>query len=239
IFLGLPDRAARSAILRVVLEGERLGGDVLIDRLAELTAGYSGSDLRQLCVAAAMRPESSAEAGEEAEPALGAVAAELAAVTAADEGVPEAVQVTEPGRTGPGSPGSSSSSSSSSSEGGRDSSMDGHHQENGTGAGASAGPRSEAASHSAASSSVAASLRLMPRLDSLLRQAERLASAPRSPKTDLRPIGMQDFEEALKEVGASVNPDSAVIQELNEWNAQYGTTGNKAGVQSKRLSYFT
>lgn len=84
-----------------------------------------------------------------------------------------------------------------------------------------------------------AHLHLVPRLDSLLRQAERIAAAPRNPKTDLRPVSMQDFEEALKEVGASVNPDSSVIQELNEWNAQFGTTGSKGGVRSKRLSYYT
>jgi len=50
---------------------------------------------------------------------------------------------------------------------------------------------------------------------------------------------MSDFEAALKEVGASVNPDSSVVSELNEWNQQYGTTGSKTGVQSRRLTYYT
>ncbi|KAL4425684.1 hypothetical protein ABPG75_009700 [Micractinium tetrahymenae] len=245
IFLGLPDRAARAAILRVVLEGERLGEDVSVDRLAELTSGYSGSDLKQLCVAAAMRPvrafleaESSSEAaaGEAAEEAAETV--ELVSADARVAGAPE------PAAPAPGSPMSSGGSGGDGADGHR---MNGatSHATAGTGgaeqppAAAITAAQSEAASGSAASSSAAATLRLVPRLGSLLRQAERIASVPRNPKTDLRPLCMKDFEEALKEVGASVNPDSAVIQELNEWNAQYGTTGSKAGVQSKRLSYYS
>lgn len=52
------------------------------------------------------------------------------------------------------------------------------------------------------------------------------------------PCPPQDFEEALKEVGPSVNPESSTIQQLNEWNAQFGTTGSK-GVQAKQLSYYS
>ena len=49
---------------------------------------------------------------------------------------------------------------------------------------------------------------------------------------------MQDFEEALKEVSASVIEDSAAVSQLNEWNAQYGTSGSK-GAHAKRLSYYS
>lgn len=240
IFLGLPDRAARAAILRVVLQGERLGGDVCIDRLAELTPGYSGSDLKQLCVAAAMRP---VRAFLEAEGSSGG-AAGGAAFADRKQAELEPAEVPEAAAPAP----DSTEGSIDGDRGASGGSGGGHQHTNGCGPAASVeqqraagsiGARSEAASGSATSSSPAASLRLVPRLDSLLRQAERLASAPRSLGADLRPILMEDFEGALKEVGASVNPDSAVIQELNEWNAQYGTTGNKTGVQSKRLSYYS
>jgi hypothetical protein len=124
--------------------------------------------------------------------------------------------------------------------------------------------------------SAAAALSLVPRLDSLLRQAQSIAAQPASPRADLRPISMQagvaaweglpaaacrwaagmrghcclldayltpapqqDFEEALREVGPSVDPDSRSVQELGEWNRQWGTGGSRSGLQDKRLSYFT
>ena len=71
----------------------------------------------------------------------------------------------------------------------------------------------------------------------LLQQAQRTATL--NTHVACSSLALQDFEESLKEVGASVNPDSSTIQELNEWNTQYGTTANKQGVHSKRLSYYT
>ncbi len=35
-----------------------------------------------------------------------------------------------------------------------------------------------------------------------------------------------------------MDAESHVIQELNEWNARFGTTGSKHGVENKRLSYY-
>ena len=49
---------------------------------------------------------------------------------------------------------------------------------------------------------------------------------------------MQDFEEAVREVTATVDPESSVIAELNEWNSRFGTIGSKRGVENKRLSYY-
>lgn len=50
----------------------------------------------------------------------------------------------------------------------------------------------------------------------------------------------QDFEESLREVGASVSPDSSAVQELSSWNDRFGTAGGKgARAFDKRLSYFT
>lgn len=54
ILVDLPLRADRAAILRLLLRGETLDGSVALDAYAERTAYYSGSDLKNVCVAAAM-----------------------------------------------------------------------------------------------------------------------------------------------------------------------------------------
>ena len=41
---------------QVLLANEQLNEDVSLTRIAERTGGFSGSDLRALCTAAAMRP---------------------------------------------------------------------------------------------------------------------------------------------------------------------------------------
>lgn len=53
--IGLPDREQRKAILKVILKGEDMREDVNIERLAMLTNGYSGSDLKELCREAALQ----------------------------------------------------------------------------------------------------------------------------------------------------------------------------------------
>jgi len=52
--LGLPDSRGRREILATVLRMEKVGEDVDIWRIAKLTDGFSGSDLRELCRAAAL-----------------------------------------------------------------------------------------------------------------------------------------------------------------------------------------
>ncbi|KAL2018629.1 hypothetical protein VTK56DRAFT_532 [Thermocarpiscus australiensis] len=54
ILVDLPLRPDREAILRVMLRDERLAPDVDLARLAAETELYSGSDLKNLCVSAAM-----------------------------------------------------------------------------------------------------------------------------------------------------------------------------------------
>lgn len=54
ILVDLPLAAEREAILRVMLREEHLAGDVDLAALARETELYSGSDLKNLCVAAAM-----------------------------------------------------------------------------------------------------------------------------------------------------------------------------------------
>ena len=52
----LPQKKTCCAALQVILESEAVGPDVDVETVAGATEGYSGSDLRQLCVTAAMRP---------------------------------------------------------------------------------------------------------------------------------------------------------------------------------------
>ncbi|XP_034926078.1 uncharacterized protein [Populus alba] len=56
LMVNLPDAANRAKILQVILAKEDLSPDVDFDAVASMTDGYSGSDLKNLCVAAAHRP---------------------------------------------------------------------------------------------------------------------------------------------------------------------------------------
>ncbi|MED6158677.1 hypothetical protein PIB30_034920 [Stylosanthes scabra] len=56
IYVDLPDAENRMKILRIFLAQESLDPNFEYDKLANLTEGYSGSDLKNLCVAAAYRP---------------------------------------------------------------------------------------------------------------------------------------------------------------------------------------
>ncbi|OIW05626.1 hypothetical protein TanjilG_23412 [Lupinus angustifolius] len=56
IYVDLPDAENRMKILRIVLAQENLVPSFEYDKLAKLTEGYSGSDLKNLCIAAAYRP---------------------------------------------------------------------------------------------------------------------------------------------------------------------------------------
>ncbi|KAL8538413.1 hypothetical protein ACS0TY_000423 [Phlomoides rotata] len=54
--VNLPDTPSRSMILKVILEGEDLAEDVDFDEIAQMTNGFSGNDLKNLCIAAAHCP---------------------------------------------------------------------------------------------------------------------------------------------------------------------------------------
>ncbi|XP_042414015.1 uncharacterized protein LOC122002771 isoform X1 [Zingiber officinale] len=56
LMVNLPDASNREKILRVILSKEELSQDVDLDILANMTDGYSGSDLKNLCVTAAHCP---------------------------------------------------------------------------------------------------------------------------------------------------------------------------------------
>lgn len=54
ITIGVPDRAGRLEILHIHSRGMPLAGDVNLDRLAEVTNGFVGADLKAVCREAAM-----------------------------------------------------------------------------------------------------------------------------------------------------------------------------------------
>ncbi|XP_014508990.1 uncharacterized protein LOC106768376 isoform X4 [Vigna radiata var. radiata] len=56
LMVNLPDAPNRAKILKVILAKEELSPDVDLDAVATMTDGYSGSDLKNLCVTAAHRP---------------------------------------------------------------------------------------------------------------------------------------------------------------------------------------
>ncbi|KAL1550246.1 hypothetical protein AAHA92_18238 [Salvia divinorum] len=56
LMVSLPDAQNREKILKVILASEELGPDVDLEAVAKITEGYSGSDLKNLCVAAAHYP---------------------------------------------------------------------------------------------------------------------------------------------------------------------------------------
>ncbi|KAJ0047699.1 hypothetical protein Pint_15686 [Pistacia integerrima] len=56
LMVNLPDAPNRAKILKVILAKEDLSPDVDFDAVASMTDGYSGSDLKNLCVTAAHRP---------------------------------------------------------------------------------------------------------------------------------------------------------------------------------------
>ncbi|KAM0884741.1 hypothetical protein ACQ4PT_030789 [Festuca glaucescens] len=56
IYVDLPDAQNRMKILKILLAKENIESEFGFDELANATEGYSGSDLKNLCIAAAYRP---------------------------------------------------------------------------------------------------------------------------------------------------------------------------------------
>lgn len=57
LHIGLPSPHARKQIFRIFLRDEKLDADADLDYLANITKGYSGSDIQSLCVQAALASE--------------------------------------------------------------------------------------------------------------------------------------------------------------------------------------
>lgn len=56
LLIDLPDQKNRLKILQVILKEEETSNDLDMEEIAGMTEGFSGSDLKNFCVAAAYRP---------------------------------------------------------------------------------------------------------------------------------------------------------------------------------------
>ena len=234
ILIPLPDRTARQEVLRVILAGERLAPDVSLARLAEETEGFSGSDLRQLCTQAAMRPvREFMEAEGKSSGSGGGAGSAVRAGGGAGAGSGEGggggsggeAEARGGGRGVLGPPGNASMVAEAAAAAAATASAaaralppgdEGTAPPGGEGAEGPSPPGSQAAKQPvqqpAQEQQQQQSLVLLPHLDSLLRQAERIAGGVGAHKAELRPVSAVDFEAARKEVTPSVDPDSATVQ---------------------------
>lgn len=229
-----------------------LGSDVSVDAIASATEGFSGSDLRQLCATAAMRPVrellaasgKSAAAGSTAKAGTAGSADQAApgVAAAAASGARAAVDAEGGSDNADAAPDAGSVAAGGGSDQPRDDSGGGSAAD-GTG---DAGGTSAASSSSsdiagtdvalASSSTQADGERAL--LGQLLAECEAVAAeAASSHPAALRPVSAADFADAQKDVAPSVAPDSATMAELRAWNAQYGEGGSRDAWNPK-LSYF-
>ncbi|KAG2629829.1 uncharacterized protein LOC120699717 isoform X3 [Panicum virgatum] len=137
IMVSLPDASNREKILKVLLSKETLTPDVDLESVANMTEGYSGSDLKNLCITAAYCPIREILEKEKKEKS-----------SAIAEGRPE---------------------------------------------------------------------------------------PPLYGKEDVRPLQMDDLKFALGQVCASLSPDSASINQIVQWNNEFGDGGSR---KKETLSYF-
>ncbi|KAI4340242.1 hypothetical protein MLD38_025101 [Melastoma candidum] len=56
LMVNLPDATSRAKILKVILSKEEMASDIDLEAIANMTEGYSGTDLKNLCVSAAHFP---------------------------------------------------------------------------------------------------------------------------------------------------------------------------------------
>lgn len=137
--VGLPDVESRARILQKICCKEDLGPDVDLAAFSETLEGYSGSDLKNLCVSAAMEPVREILAKEREE-------------------------------------------------------------NNG---------------------------------DIIL---TKTSGNGEDEEEEVRALKMSDFAKAREAMSASVNTDSAQVEELNKWNSMYGENGSR---KQDALPYFT
>ena len=242
-----------------------LGADVSVDGIASATDGFSGSDLRQLCATAAMRPvrellaasgksaaadaaATAGSAGSAGQTASGAAAAAAGTKVKVDTEGSLDTAAAAPGADatavggGGGADAQPAAREAGNSNQARSVSVVGSAAD-GTG---DAGATSTASSSSSeiASTDVALANGSTPAggeralLGQLLAECEAVAvEAASSHPAALRPVSAADFADAQRDVAPSVAPDSATMAELRAWNAQYGEGGSRDAWNPK-LSYF-
>ncbi|KAF8595720.1 AAA-domain-containing protein [Ceratobasidium sp. AG-I] len=205
MLIDLPDKAAREEILRIMLSEEALAEDVKLGSLAGMTDNYSGSDLKNLCVAAAVNAvkdnvavpwKTGSKKGKERAPgqsfARTRPSASITPVTeptgASITEVPEFISsVTSPDGTTDSVP-TTLKSTPNSTEPSTDTSS----------------PPSP---------------------------VDPEPTRNKSPFVTSRVLANTHFSHALTQVGASSSADQSTLSEIRTWNAKYGSGGNKmAGI---------
>jgi len=152
MLVDLPDAENREKILKVILAKENLSSDFSHSELSKTTEGFSGSDLKSLCVAAAYIPIREVLAKEKEDK-------KRAEAKRKEQGIGE---------------------------------------------------------------------------DTAMEDVE--TSPDNRPPVILRTLTMKDFDNAMKEVSASVSEDATSIADLRKWNEMYGEGGSRNKLTS--LSYF-
>lgn len=221
--------------LQVILDGEELHPDVSIADIAATTDGFSGSDLRQLCVAAAMRPvrELLAASGKSVKAKAKGKREETQASASpevpssrrqSDKSVQsdpiQAVAADVPafGSAGPAAEGSSVFED--------DSPTTSHSRQQ----------LAVRTAVEAVDGSEAQEQQWL--LTALLEECDAaVAAAAADEPTALRPLVAEDFRAAQRDVAPSVAPDGSVMENLRAWNNQYGEGGSRNGWDAK-LTYF-
>ncbi|CAD7699859.1 unnamed protein product [Ostreobium quekettii] len=199
LLVDLPNRNNRVKILNVILREEELDSCFSFDELAGMTEGYSGSDLKNMCLAAAFRPVRDHLAAEK---------------RALSESKGENV-TDEP--TGP----------SSRSQGSDDVTMP-EAERAAESSGEDNGPMLASGSMlREASGDLGQSTILSLKPSGSGVGQEEAAARGRRPTVKLRSITMEDLKEAMKEVGSSVSADAVSMTELRQWNEMYGEGGSR------------
>lgn len=217
LLVDLPDAANRAKILKIITREEDLGPDVDLEALAALLHGYSGSDLRNLCIAAAYNPIRELLKAEKGKGSKAPKAAAPAArggdakATAVDNGDKKAA-VAEDGVDKAAAAVNSAGSDTVVVE------------VDGAAPAASIVPTDGYVSidDSSDDEDPLRSVMLVP---------------DEVPTPSLRPLSQSDFLKAKDEVSSSVSEDAVSIAELRKWGEEYGD-GYGKGTKSKALTYF-
>ena len=56
IYIPLPNEVGRKELFKINLKGIKIGDDLKVDKLVQMTKGYSGADISNVCREAAMMP---------------------------------------------------------------------------------------------------------------------------------------------------------------------------------------
>jgi len=212
LLVDLPDSTNRAKILRVITRDEELGPDVDLDELSTLLHGYSGSDLRNLCIAAAYNPIREllkAEKSGKVPKGAAAAAVKAKAATAVTGNVAAIVD--------------GAAATAVTADADADKVVVDADTATPTVAALVAPVDGYADSEDSSDEEDPLSAVMLVPED--------------VPTPTIRPLSQADFLKAKEEVSSSVSEDAISIAELRKWGEEYGD-GFGNGTKSKALTYF-